>query len=173
MTNLTKTHQWIEKRLDPTKSVVIDMTCGNGHDTLFLAQHCYHVYAIDIQAQAIENTKKRTRDFKNITTILKDHSTLDFHEFGPIDGAIYNLGYLPGGDKSIITTKETTLQSLHALVSVVTSFLVITCYPRHDGGSEETHAVQNFIHSLNKPITQFTYDKPLSPITYCIDLRNT
>lgn len=47
-------------------SIVIDATCGNGFDTLFLAQHVPkgHVYGFDIQQQAIDNTAKKIKSFK-------------------------------------------------------------------------------------------------------------
>ncbi len=38
--------------------IVVDMTMGNGHDTLFLAQISQFVYAFDIQKQALETTQK-------------------------------------------------------------------------------------------------------------------
>ena len=40
----------------------VDATMGNGHDTLFLCQlvgEGGRVYAFDVQAQAVESTKKR------------------------------------------------------------------------------------------------------------------
>ena len=41
--------------------VVVDFTMGNGHDTAFLSKAVGpegHVYAFDIQAQAVESTRK-------------------------------------------------------------------------------------------------------------------
>lgn len=45
------------------ESNVIDATCGNGNDTLFLAQQVPdgHVYGFDIQATAIQNTAEKLR----------------------------------------------------------------------------------------------------------------
>ena len=34
-------------------SVAVDATCGNGHDTLWLAQRCSKVYGFDIPVPAI------------------------------------------------------------------------------------------------------------------------
>jgi len=45
----------------PMAQVLVDMTCGNGHDTMFLAQHMNQsaqLYAFDIQSCAVEETKK-------------------------------------------------------------------------------------------------------------------
>ena len=35
----------------------IDATCGNGHDTLFLSETFEGVIALDIQNEALENTR--------------------------------------------------------------------------------------------------------------------
>ncbi len=169
MNNLERTHQWMLQRIKPNTHIV-DMTCGNGHDTYFLAQYAKRVTAVDIQIQAIENTKKRCEDYSNINYIHSDHAHIDFKSLAPISGAIYNLGYLPSGDKSLITHTESTILSLTQLIQFVQDFIVITCYPRHTGGLEETIAVQEFIQSHHLKYEKFTYDKPLSPITYCIEI---
>ena len=42
-------------------SIVVDMTCGNGHDTLFLRERLAPratLYAFDIQEPAVQATKK-------------------------------------------------------------------------------------------------------------------
>ena len=38
-------------------SITVDMTAGNGNDTLFLALNSKKVYAFDIQQVAIENRR--------------------------------------------------------------------------------------------------------------------
>lgn len=167
MNNLQKTHLWIQNRLHD-QSHVIDMTCGNGHDTYFLAQHCKQVTAVDIQQIAIESTKKRCEAFGNVRYIHSDHSKLDLESLKPIHGAIYNLGYLPKGDKDLITKKESTIQSLESLKKYDLEFLVITCYPRHEGGLEEAEAVLAWILNNADSYETMTYEKPLTPITYCI-----
>lgn len=45
----------------PTAKIIVDMTCGNGHDTEFLARQMDPesvLYAFDIQTRAVETTKK-------------------------------------------------------------------------------------------------------------------
>lgn len=96
---------------------VVDCTVGNGHDTLFLANLVGTdgtVYGFDIQPQAIENTKALLRktppSAKNIFLYNISHSKVD--EILPyqtmISAAIFNLGYLPGGDKTIVTYPDIT-----------------------------------------------------------------
>lgn len=170
MNNLDKTHEWLMQFKDD-HACVIDMTCGNGHDTLFLAQHFKRVLAVDIQKEALERTQALCQDHKNIDYQHMNHADIDFACYQPILGAIYNLGYLPKGDKSIITQAKSTAISLEKLLPYLKAFLVITTYRRHPGGLEEHEAVMNFINKHKLPYTSLTYDKPLSPYTLLIDLR--
>lgn len=41
------------------------------------------------------------------------------HHKGHIDAAIFNLGYLPKGDKSIVTKPDTTIQAINSLLSLM------------------------------------------------------
>ena len=52
---------------------VVDATMGNGHDTLFLCELVGEegrVYAFDVQAQAVKNTKKREKTFYKLGNLL-------------------------------------------------------------------------------------------------------
>ena len=55
---------FIEPCIKPD-SVLCDFTMGNGHDTEYLCKKVPEgkVYAFDIQASALENTKKRLEHF--------------------------------------------------------------------------------------------------------------
>ncbi|MEJ7220935.1 class I SAM-dependent methyltransferase, partial [Staphylococcus gallinarum] len=85
-------------------------TCGNGNDTLFLAQNVPNgfVYGFDIQQLAITNTEQKVATFSNVKLIKDSHNNVKQYikaeHIGKIDAAIFNLGYLPKGDKSIVTT---------------------------------------------------------------------
>ena len=102
-------------------SIVIDATCGNGNDTLFLAQQVSngHVFGFDIQDTAIQSTFEKVKAFNNVTLIQDGHENIKKHidiQFkGQIDAAIFNLGYLPKGDKSIVTRPETTIKAINAI----------------------------------------------------------
>lgn len=160
-------HEWLvqHKAMD----LVIDMTCGNGHDTLFLADISKHVVAIDIQPQAIIATQNRCIDKNNITYILEDHSKVDFSTYIPITGAIYNLGYLPSSDKSIITTPTSTLQSFINLYPLVSDFIIITTYRGHAGGLEEHNLLLEYLSSNNISYRTQSADNPISPCTFFIE----
>lgn len=152
--------------------ITLDMTAGNGHDTLFLAQYSQHVTSIDIQEVAIERTKELTKEFDNITYIVDDHQNIDKYVNPFINLVIFNLGYLPNGNKKIITNKDSTLISLskvHQLLKI-NSYLIITCYPGHKGGDKEAEAVLKWVnHQIEKhqyEVEVLDYPTKNSPITY-------
>ena len=103
-------HDFLAEVLD-SKALAVDATMGNGHDTLFLAQRARLVHAFDVQGQALEKTSQRLAEagFTNARLHLVGHEELDQFVEEPIRAAIFNLGYLPSADKSIITQPETTL----------------------------------------------------------------
>lgn len=78
--------------------VVIDMTVGNGNDTLVLASIARKVYGFDIQKDACTKTSEGLKDFNNYRIINDSH--LNFEKYVKEDfcGVIFNLGYLPKGD---------------------------------------------------------------------------
>ena len=98
------------------EDIVVDATMGNGHDTLFLAKLAKQVYAFDIQKQALEKTQDRLNEvgLENVQLILQGHETLD-QFVTEAKAGIFNLGYLPSADKSVITRPQTTIEALEKL----------------------------------------------------------
>lgn len=130
----------------------IDATCGNGHDTLFLSELC-HVIGLDIQPTAIQNTGDLlAKNEKKATLHLLSHDQIDTL---PLSSAprliVYNLGYLPTGDKSITTQVASTLQSLQKSMGMLEKggAISITCYPGHDEGMREEKALIAFLETLS------------------------
>jgi hypothetical protein len=62
---------------------------------------------------------------------------------GKVAACIFNLGYLPGGDKTITTTQSNTLRALEATSTLLApgGILSIVCYPGHPEGAAEAAAV--------------------------------
>ena len=110
---ITLSHDFLAEVIDK-KSIVVDATMGNGHDTAFLAKRAGKVYAFDIQKQALDKTSQllESQGLANAELILDGHETLDKYVKEPITAAIFNLGYLPSADKSLITKPSTTLEAL-------------------------------------------------------------
>ena len=103
-------HDFLAEVLDD-ESIVVDATMGNGNDTAFLAGLSKKVYDFDVQEQALGKTSQRLSDLgiENTELILDGHENLDHYVREPIRAAIFNLGYLPSADKSVITKPHTTL----------------------------------------------------------------
>ena len=131
--------------------VVVDATMGNGHDTLFLAKLAKQVYAFDIQEQALEKTSQRLQEagLTNVELLLQGHETVD--QFATeVKAAIFNLGYLPSADKSIITQPQTTIEALDKLCQLLVKGgrIAIMIYYGHEGGDIERDAVMDFVSHL-------------------------
>ena len=133
------------------EDIVVDATMGNGHDTLFLAKLAKQVYAFDIQEQALEKTSQRLQEagLTNAELILQGHETVD-QFVREVKAAIFNLGYLPSADKSIITQPQTTLDALDKLCHMLVKGgrIAIMIYYGHEGGDIERDAVMDFVSHL-------------------------
>lgn len=133
------------------EDIVVDATMGNGHDTLFLAKLAKQVYAFDIQEQALEKTSQRLQEagLTNAELILQGHETVD-QFVKEVKAAIFNLGYLPSADKSIITQPQTTLDALDKLCHMLVKGgrIAIMIYYGHEGGDIERDAVLDFVSQL-------------------------
>lgn len=134
-------------------SVAVDATCGNGNDTLWLVNHCSKVYAFDIQKEAVEATRILLEESgKRAELICDSHSKLCEYVKEPPDVVVFNLGYLPGGDKSITTTAEETLFALERALDIlaVNGLLTITMYPGHPQGAYEQEMILAWAKQLDK-----------------------
>ena len=133
------------------EDIVVDATMGNGHDTLFLAKLAKQVYAFDIQEQALEKTSQRLQEasLTNAELILQSHETVD-QFVREVKAAIFNLGYLPSADKSIITQPQTTLDALDKLCHMLVKGgrIAIMIYYGHEGGDIERDAVMDYVSQL-------------------------
>lgn len=135
----------------------LDLTCGNGHDTLFLsnlAGKTGSVTAFDIQNAAIDRTNKLLEangQFNNYTIIKDSHEFFERYLTDNIDAAVYNLGYLPDYSKEIFTKPETTISSVVQLLPYLKDWgkIYITAYITHDKGYE-INAIAEFLKTLNK-----------------------
>lgn len=148
--HLAALHRFWKEFLQPS-DIVIDATCGNGHDTLILSRLAKEVYALDIQQEAIEKAKSLVKA-DNIHWFVQSHEHFP-SKIQPETVALitYNLGYLPGGNKEIITLADSTLRSVKNGLPLLKNGGAITvmCYPGHAGGEEEEQALVDFISSLD------------------------
>ena len=161
---------------------VLDCTIGNGNDTLDLANLVGDngkVYGFDIQSMAIEITKNKlkAKSLENRVLLIKDsHEYIDKYIFEELDLIIYNLGYLPGGDKSIKTNSSTTVKSVKKALNLLKSngLLLITSYTGHEGGKEEKAELESYLKSLDQKyanVLEFNFinQKNNPPILYGVE----
>jgi len=162
------------KNLVRPGDTLIDATLGNGQDTVFLAQLLKgkgSLIGYDIQLEALENTRKRLEELPDIisetvTLKLKSHTQLEENQIKLI---VYNLGYLPGGNKEITTLTESTLLSLQKALARLApgGAISITCYPGHQEGQREETALKDFLHTLPSSKWCVCYhqwlNRPLAP----------
>ncbi len=168
--------QWVS-----SGDTVIDATMGNGHDTFFLAQLLNgkgRLIGYDIQAEAIEQTKARLQTLSESerAIVSLQHKSHIFFSEKEVKLIVYNLGYLPGGDKSATTKTENTLKSLkHALEAIGSMGAIsITCYPGHPEGAKEEAGIFDFVKKLSSREWNVCYhqwiNRPQSPSLFF--LRN-
>ena len=149
--------QWLDAALFHG-AFAVDATVGNGYDTLFLAHRVGdqgRVLGFDVQKMALNGAAELLRFagvLNRVTLILESHSNIGRY-LSPeqiVHGAMFNLGYLPRGNRQIITRPETTLAALQAILEHLApgGRLTILSYRDHEGGQEECTAVREFLRSV-------------------------
>lgn len=160
-------------------SLAIDATVGNGHDTLFLAGEVAsrgQVIGFDVQLQALEGTRKRLSG-SGLESLVSLH--LSGHEnmstqvpgdwTGRVSAVMFNLGYLPGGDKWLTTHPASTLQALNQALLLLRTGGVISLlvYRGHPGAKAEAEAVLAWLDQLGGDFLVTGHASP-GPVLYLI-----
>ncbi len=151
-------HSLIESVLKPG-DVAVDATVGNGHDTQFLASSVGTlgtVYGFDIQAIAIEATRQRlaSAGIENVKLFHRSHAemleALAELNVENVNAITLNLGYLPSGDKEVITQADSTSSAIRGGLSLLAhgGIMTILAYTGHAGGNEEACAVESLLKGL-------------------------
>ena len=163
--------------------IAVDFTMGNGHDTEFLSKTVGeqgHVFAFDVQEQALASTSEHLRTSgcpDNYTLILDSHHRVKEYVDVPIKAGMFNLGYLPGSDKSITTMRKTTLPAIEAAISLMDrdAVLSVAVYPGHAEGEAEGKMICEYLFSLSRHkvcATQIRIlNSPTSPFFIVIETK--
>lgn len=183
MQMVDRVHHILSEKLKPGDRAA-DATVGNGWDTLKLCELVGEkgkVYGFDIQKEAIQKTKERLRqagceDRAELFCCSHSEANQRIHEH--IQAFTMNLGYLPGGDKQIVTRSESTVAALKALTELLSSGGVglVLVYYGHPGGSEEKAAVETFMETLPSDWgeilrTEIVNRKNCPPILYIMEKK--
>lgn len=94
---------------------------------------------------------------------------------GKVAAVMFNLGYLPGADKTVMTHADSTLRALAAARQVLAESGVITvlAYPGHAGGGEETERLAEWLCGIDPgqfktELLLSQFDKPGAPrLLFC------
>lgn len=158
--------------------VAVDMTVGNGFDSKNILEILQpeKLYCFDIQQEALDNSKILLEKYLNCELILENHKNFDKFVKENIDFAIYNLGYLPKGDKNITTNAEDVEESLKKLLGKLNSkgIIFITFYIGHSAGQIESLEVSKFIQKLNQKeytILKFTFENQKNNPPYVVMIQ--
>ncbi len=153
--------------------LAVDATLGNGHDSLFLAREVLkspkgRLISFDIQTEALASAKVRlesalsAQQMQRVELLHRSHADMRMIlSPGEADVIVFNLGYLPGGDKQKTTMTEETILSLEQAVTCLSSggLLSITCYPGHAEGKREAEAVLHYCQALPKQLFSVTHTR--------------
>ena len=163
--NLTHVAQEFVKVVLKESEWAIDATAGNGYDTVFLAGLVGkkgRIVAIDQQDEAVESTRRRVEQagLDNVEVVNGCHSHLSAmipeEGHGSVGAVMFNLGYLPGGNKKVITKGETTERAIRSALSLLRpgGILTVLAYVGHEGGLQEEAIVREIWNQLLP--TEFT-----------------
>lgn len=169
--------------------MAIDATVGNGYDTLFLVEQVGtmgRVYGFDVQETALDITRSRLQQAnlsECLTLIQANHAAMaekiPVQYQDNINAIMFNLGYLPGGDKTIITQAKSTLLALNSAAQLLSVDGVITviAYPGHNGGDIETNQVKAWCEQLDQKrftirTLAATENKASAPVLFAIFKTN-
>jgi hypothetical protein len=148
---------WIEVALFDG-ALAVDATVGNGYDALFLAHRVGpkgKILGFDVQKAALAGARELLKfvgSVDRVSLIHDSHSRLaDYLPPGAaIQGAMFNLGYLPRGNRQIITRPDTTVIALRSVLAHLADRgrVTLLVYRGHEGGVPEYQEVRQFLEQL-------------------------
>lgn len=169
---LTYAHALLEDHIQPGDQV-LDATVGNGHDFVFLMNQVGpdgRVIGFDIQRQALHATRERISQLDEVcdyNLYLESHALLaDYVDPQSLSAVVFNLGYLPRADKSVVTKADSTLKAIEAGLEALKTggLMTIMVYWGHEGGQEERQAVENYLEDLDQQVYTVIRYQPVNQI---------
>ncbi|MDR7000483.1 class I SAM-dependent methyltransferase [Neobacillus niacini] len=153
--------QLLTKAVKPG-DIAVDATLGNGHDTQFLAElvgETGKVYGFDVQENAIAASRDRLSQQAMLDRVTLFHTghenikqKIPAADYGRIKGAIFNLGYLPGSDKTVVTKPVTTIAAVKQLLDIMEpeGIIILVIYHGHSEGALERDALLEYCQKLDQ-----------------------
>jgi predicted methyltransferase len=157
MNNAVDFAHMVLERVVARGSIVIDATLGNGHDAEALAGLVGStgvLYGFDIQQDAVRATADKLKNYQlqlHLLCVGHQHLAANIapEHVGHVSAVVFNLGYLPGGDKSVTTVAETTIDGIRQALGVLRpgGVIAIVGYG-HPEGEYEQHALRQLLGTL-------------------------
>ncbi len=163
---------------------VVDATLGNGRDALTLCSLTNGMlFGFDIQKEAVGRSERllveHGVDMSRVRLFCDDHSRMEEYLSCPVSLILFNLGYLPGGDKQVTTTVDSTMKAVGRALKLVEAGgrVMITAYPGHPQGFEEREALADWTSRLDQKTyncvsVRFPNQKGAPPELFCIEKRS-
>ena len=159
--------------------IAVDATVGRGFDTTYLSRRVGQigrVIGFDIQEEALLATARRLAAIgaDNVKLVQQGHETAaEVLEGLSIQGAMFNLGYLPKSDRAVKTSPTTTITALESIYDLmaVGGRMTLLCYRGHEGGPEEFAAIGVWLKQQTDIIVEqidSKVTKPTSPVLYVV-----
>ncbi len=158
----------------------IDATAGRGNDTALLCSlvgEQGRVIAFDIQQEAVKSTNELLQRLGyQAQVLLESHTEMDrYAQEGTVDCITFNFGWLPGGDHSIHTQTETSLQAIEKGLKLlrVGGIMSLCIYYGRDTGFAEKDAILEYLQQVDSKkytvIVSAFHNRPnCPPIPVCI-----
>ncbi|MBE6850986.1 MAG: methyltransferase domain-containing protein [Ruminococcus sp.] len=136
----------------------IDATAGRGNDTLHLCRlvgDSGHVTAFDIQQDAVDSTSallEKNGMASRADVLLKSHSEMaELFEEESVSLIAFNFGWLPKGDHTINTRKETSIAAIEQGLKLLKpgGIMTLIIYYGRDTGFEERDALLEYLPTLD------------------------
>lgn len=159
--------------------LAVDATIGNGHDCLFLARSVApggRVIGFDVQTAALDAARSRLDEAGLAGLVDLYHrghehmaDTVPTTWRGRLAAVMFNLGYLPGGDKAVITHASTTLPALRQGFALLRTggLLTVMLYRGHSGADDEVSAVSDWIAGMERQCAVEVHESP-GPLLYLL-----
>ena len=148
----------------------VDCTLGNGHDACALAAlvgEKGRLIGFDIQPEAVERSRQRLAEAGligrcELHAVGHEHLAELVRE--PVRCVVFNLGWLPGGDKACTTRWETTRIAVEAALSLLQplGLLTVCVYPGHAEGDRERAALAEYLSGLRPQVYNVLHQRFLN-----------
>ena len=176
---LNKAKQLMSHNLN-INDIAIDATIGNGNDTLFISELTPkgQVIGLDIQTDAINKTKALLDLHQRNNYVLFNENHANIKELlsnyiHKVSLIVFNLGYLPNGDKNITTKYQTTIMSIENSLELLNNkgIILITVYPGHKEGNLESNKIKNYLDTLANYQINYYHNTDNEEAPYLIEIK--